>query len=103
MINPYYVMSKTMTFFHESFIHVDLCAREITNTIKYPDYINSLRASYDYRSDAQHCFVRYYDNASPLFPNAALRGLIEVNKKIGLKYTRSQLLNMLWSFGGTHL
>ena len=101
-----YLLSQVIALFHESFIHVDLFVRDLmSNGVGrdydcFPDYIRSLSKTTLYRKEAHHAFVKYYDNASPLFPAAALRGVIEVNSRLGNIYSKSLLEKMIWYYHG---
>jgi RHS repeat-associated protein len=96
MINPYYVMSKTMTFFHESFIHVDLTMRDFTDdgTRNYSNLPRSLTSWYHDKDNYHHYFFRDGGKTN-LFPAAVLQAVKEINIKLGLPYTSSELENML--------
>jgi hypothetical protein len=102
-------MSKVITFFHESFIHVDLYTQDFLDNGKF-DYSNIPREVKEYtnfymgKSNAtqqyHHEYVKSDINKSILCPSAASRGIIEVNSSLGLKYKDQNIQTMMWNFNG---
>jgi RHS repeat-associated protein len=103
------ILSKNMTFFHESFIHVDLYTQDFlddrlfnySNIPKHViDYLNRYMSGSDAIAHYQHYLVNGSYNTSKLWPAAALRGIMEVNGKFGNKYTNETLKRIMWNYNG---
>ena len=104
----YGVLSRNMTFFHESFIHADLFTSDYLDDKKFnysniPSNIKQYadnRFSFSPTTQYHHMYVRNGLSGSSLWPISAYRGIIEVNSKFGRKYTNSELKTMMWNYNG---
>ncbi|GGG19023.1 DUF6443 domain-containing protein [Pontibacter amylolyticus] len=93
------IFSRTMTFFHESFIHADLFAKDYQDNGLF-DYsnISSRFKTPGLKEHWQH-FQVLYNKDNSLWPGGAKRGLIEVNSGYQY-YSNEQISKMIWDYNG---
>jgi len=99
------IFSRSMTFFHESFIHADLFTQDYRNDKQF-NYSNIFQEYKDWAQmfgtgtkDLQHYQV-LHNGANNTWPGAAYGGIIEVNSNFGQFYTNGQLETMMWNYSG---
>ncbi|MDF7820192.1 hypothetical protein P1X15_21410 [Runella sp. MFBS21] len=106
------VFSKLVTIFHESFIHAENTALDFKDDKKLNN--SNLRLTQQQKDNVmgltnhfQHVKVRddYTKNGigaqnSNLWPEQALRGIIEANKSIGVNYSVEFVFKHMWSYEG---
>jgi hypothetical protein len=101
------ILSRSMTFFHESFIHADLYTEDYLDDKQF-NYSNIPSAIIEYTNSwltypqkhYQHMYVGSDINGSTLWPSAAYSGIVEVNSKFGQRYTNATLKKMMWNYAG---
>lgn len=99
------VISRTITFFHESFIHVNLFTNDFIDNRKFdysnisPEIKNHANFNGIPNSELHHQQV-YWNGNNSLWPGAAYRGIVNVNNAFGQRYNNLQLNKMIWSYYG---
>jgi len=101
------ILSRSLTFFHESFIHADLFTSDYLDDKQYnysniPTVIKQYTNRWATYPETQyhHMYVGSNINGSTLWPASAYRGIIEVNSQFGQKYTNSMLKTIMWKYNG---
>ncbi|PWJ93333.1 hypothetical protein BC749_11620 [Flavobacterium araucananum] len=94
-----WIMSRTITAFHESFIHADLFAKDYMDNKKF-DSSNILYKPKGYESHWQHSQVLYNNGNNTSWPTDGVSGIKEVNSTFGRFYTSGQLDKMVWKYNG---
>jgi RHS repeat-associated protein len=103
------ILSRTITVFHESFIHGDLFTKDYLDNKKIDNSnilstIKSQLGNY-FSEHFQHAEMQLGPNSSQqLFNTDARNGIISANKlwSGGKQFTDSQLSTMMWNFSGSY-
>lgn len=85
------IFSRTITLFHESFLHAEISAKDY-----YDNRILDNSSKPGYTND--HYFVKDRDTNAGLFPGAAYRGMIKVNSRTGNHYTSQNIEYAIWNY-----
>lgn len=94
-----WIFSRTITIFHENFIHVDLFSKDYMDNKKF-DYSNISYKPAGYRTHWQHSQVLYNNGNNTSWPNDGYEGIKEANSTFGRFYTNEQLGQMMWNYNG---
>ena len=94
-----WIFSRTITVFHETFIHADLSAIDFMDNRKFDDS-NILYKPGGYESHWQHSQVLYNNGNNTSWPNDASKGIQDANSTFGRFYTNEQLGQMMWNYNG---
>jgi RHS repeat-associated protein len=94
-----WVFSRTMTIFHETFLHADLSAKDFMNNGKF-DNSNIPYKPSGAQKHWQHSHVLYNNGNNSSWPTDAYNGIQEANSKFGRFYTSGQLQKMMWNYQG---
>nr|WP_315203610.1 DUF6443 domain-containing protein [uncultured Flavobacterium sp.] len=94
-----WIFSRTITAFHETFIHVDLSAKDFMDNRKF-DNSNILYKPDGYKKHWQHSQVLYNNGNNTSWPNDASKGIQEANSTFGRFYNTGQLNQMMWNYTG---
>jgi len=94
-----WIFSRSMTFFHESFIHGDLSSKDYIYDKKFNNS-NIIYKPGGYEVHWQHSQVLYNNAGNTSWPGGAYNGIKEVNSTFGQFYTNGQLKTMMWNYDG---
>jgi hypothetical protein len=94
-----WVFSRTMTLFHESFIHADLSSKDYLDDKKFNNSNITFKPK-GFEEQWQHHQVLFNNSGNTSWPGSAFNGIKEVNSKFGQYYTNGQLKTMIWNYEG---
>lgn len=101
------IFSKTGTFFHESFIHADLFAKDFLDNKQF-DYTNipqNVKDAAVYSEHYQHYkvlmgYMKNGYNTDNLFPKEAFDGMKQINDILKVFPADQQMLADMWDYNG---
>jgi len=102
------VFESTKTFFHESFIHGSMGAKDFLNNGKM-DYSNISQAAKSATGMPNHYqhtqsvmdYAKSGYNSRNLWPASAYWGLYRVNQNLKTGYTPQKIVDIMWNFEGS--
>ncbi|MDI3311502.1 MAG: hypothetical protein QJR05_08785 [Thermoanaerobacterium sp.] len=94
------IFSRTITLFHESFIHAESFAQDFMDNGKI-DYSNiSSQNKIGPQSQWQHNQV-YCNGINDSWPGDVYKALMDINGNMNLQYSDKQILQNLWFYVGS--
>ncbi|OXA91101.1 hypothetical protein B0A66_12035 [Flavobacterium hercynium] len=94
-----WIFSRTITIFHENFLHADLSAKDFMEDGRFDDS-NITHKKNVHESHWQHNQVLNHNGNNTSWPNDASKGIQEANSTFGRFYTAGQLSTMMWTYSG---